>query len=232
MSSSLAYSLFDNPRTLLIVKKSFVDKLLPNAQRVVTFTSLSSIKASVDDGLLPAGTKYVLYDNERWALTPADEQRNPIASAEQARAFLHQHGLKLIFAPGVNLATVMAGTADNQKYTSYLAKALVANGVRASDVFEIQGQQLVGMPAFASFVAAAAGQAKSADPSVPVLLGLSTNPLGRTLTASALLDAYHSTRSLVSGYWLNVPAASAKCPTCGASRPQVAVSFLESLPAG
>lgn len=229
MAPAQVTALFDNPRTLLIVKGSAVDGLLRSASRVATFTSFASLQAAIQAGTLPAGTKYVLYDDEDWTLTPVDEQQHPAAYAERARTLLHQHGLRLIFTPGVNLATVIAGTPSAQKYASYLTLGLAANGARASDVFEIQAQQAVATPGFAGFVTAAVAQAKAANPGAPVLIGLSTNPLGHRLTAADLLGAYRATRSEVDGYWLNVPGGGPNCPACGQGQPQVAVSFLESL---
>jgi hypothetical protein len=205
---------------------------VPHALRVASFTSYTAIQQAVDGGGLPNGTSYVLYDNEHWSLTPADEQRQPATFAQQARALLHRHGLRLIFAPAVNLATVLAGVGANQKYASYLSLGLAADGARASDVFEIQAQQAIGTPTFDTFVTAAAVQARAANPPAPILVGLSTNPVGRPVTASDLLSAYRSTRTQVSGYWLNVPGSNAQCPSCGSAQPQVAVAFLQAVAAG
>ncbi|MHB1534951.1 MAG: hypothetical protein ACYC1D_10155 [Acidimicrobiales bacterium] len=68
-------------------------------------------------------------------------------------------------------------------------------------------------------------QARAADPKTLLFVGLTTEVRGQHITAETLLGAYRSTRSDVSGYWLNLPGGTAKGPQ-GAD---VAVAFLTAL---
>jgi len=229
MSPTLVASVFDTPRTLLISNGGRVDAGLPNASPVRSFTSFADLQAAFAAGSVPATVKYVLYDNERWAFTPTVEQQQPMAYAKRAAAVAHDHGMKLIFAPAVNLATVAGGQPGSQRFDEFVRLGLAGQAAQSADVVELQAQQAIGTPQFERFVSAAAAQARAANPGAVVLVGLSTNPAGRAVSVGDLLDAYRLSRPLVDGYWLNIPARSPYCPSCGDPRPQVAVGLLQGL---
>lgn len=98
---------------------------------------------------------------------------------------------------------------SNQRY---LDQGLAARGARVSDVFEIQSQQIEGTSAFLPFATLATAQAKAANPDAMLLLGIGTNPGGRSVTARALLNSYLSTRTKTNGYWLNIPSRDGPVP--------------------
>jgi hypothetical protein len=101
---------------------------------------------------------------------------------------------------------------------------------RVADVVELQAQSLERSTAtYTAFVHAAASQASTANPSVKVLAGLSTNPPGEPVESRHLTGAIQATRSLVNGYWLNIPGQGARCPTCNAPRPEIAIQTMEAL---
>ena len=52
---------------------------------------------------------------------------------------------------------------------------------------------------------------------------------GKTVTAAQLTDAVTATRSVVDGFWMNVPGQSAECPTCTQPLPGLAVTVLRAL---
>jgi hypothetical protein len=62
-----------------------------------------------------------------------------------------------------------------------------------------------------------------------VLAGLSTNPPGAAVDTQHLTSAIGATRSVVDGYWLNIPGQGPRCPTCNASRPDIAIQILQQL---
>jgi hypothetical protein len=94
---------------------------------------------------------------------------------------------------------------------------------------EAQGQQAEDQPGFTSFVRQAALQARTAAPSHPVLLGItSAIPGSGAVSPSTLTGVVAATTSLVDGYWLNVPGVSPQCPNCGQVDAGPAVSFIES----
>jgi hypothetical protein len=236
-------AIFNSPRTLLIVRPhgGVPDALVPRATKVETFDSFAALQAAVQDSTVEPGVTYVLYDDEAWALTPGNEQAAPFAYSARALALAHAHGLRMIFAPAANLAPVLSPsystsdqlTTGGGKFSGYLALDLPGQGAGVSDLFEIQGQQAEDQPGFTAFVRQAVGQARAAAPTHPVLLGLTTViPGGGTVSPATLAAVVAATRSLVDGYWLNVPGTSPQCPSCGPADAGPAVSFLESFAAG
>jgi hypothetical protein len=232
-------NLFNSPRTLLIVRPhgGVPDSLVPLATKVQSFASFATMQAAIQNSTLEPGVKYVLYDNEAWSFTPADEKTAPFTFAAQALALAHAHGLQMIFTPAANLSPILSSTytASNQlapgngKFSGYLDLNMAGQAAAASDIVEIQGQQAEAEPGFTSFVSQAVGQARAAAPTHPVLLGISTSiPGSGPVSAATLTSVVAATRSLVNGYWLNIPGESPQCPNCGQTSVGPAVSFLES----
>ena len=62
-----------------------------------------------------------------------------------------------------------------------------------------------------------------------MLAGLSTNPPGAPVDSQHLTSAIQATRSMVDGYWLNIPGRGARCPNCNAPRPNIAIQTLQAL---
>ena len=194
---------------------------------VITFPSVGELRSALAGHTLPAGTRAVLYDPEAWSFTPPDEQRDPVRAAEQAAALAHAHGLKLIVAPALNLTTVMDPGGSRSRWRSYLDLGLARSMARVADVVELQAQSLErSQSTYAAFVRQAAAQARSANPRVTVLAGLSTNPPGAPVASGQLTAAFQATRPAVDGYWLNIPGPGARCPTCNAARPDIGVKVL------
>jgi hypothetical protein len=59
-----------------------------------------------------------------------------------------------------------------------------------------------------------------------VLAGLSTNPPGEPVDSQQLTAAIQATKSIVDGYWLNIPGQGPQCPTCNAARPDIAIETI------
>jgi hypothetical protein len=239
LPASTITRLFNSPRTLLIVRPhgNAPDSLVPLATKVQSFASFTTMQAAILGSTIEPGVKYVLYDNEDWASTPADEKVAPFTFAARALALAHAHGLQMIFTPAANLSPILnrTYTASNQlgsgrgKFSGYLDLNMAGQGATDSDVVEIQGQQAEDEPGFTSFVSQAAAQARAAAPSHLVLLGITTSIPGRgPVSATTLTGVVAATRSLVDGYWLNIPGQSPQCPDCGQVDAGPAVSFLES----
>jgi hypothetical protein len=199
------------------------------ADPVVTFASAAALEQAVTSGQLPAGTYGVLYDPEAWSFTPPTEQRDPVAAATRAAAVAHAHGLKLIVAPALNLTTILS-PGGGQRWQAFLALQLVGQLAKVADIVELQAQSLERDTAtYTAFVKAATAQAGAANPDVTVLAGLSTNPPGPPVDTGHLASAIQATRSMVDGYWLNIPGQGPRCPTCNASRPDIAIQILQQL---
>ena len=62
-----------------------------------------------------------------------------------------------------------------------------------------------------------------------VLAGISTEPIGRSVTADDILQAISATRDAVDGYWFNIPKPSEYSPIAKAFRPDLAAEVLRRL---
>jgi hypothetical protein len=102
--------------------------------------------------------------------------------------------------------------------SAYLRCGIQAMAARAADIVEVQAQYLETDPgAYAGFVAAAAAQARQANPNVLVLSGISTS---FTEDPDVLMAAWRSVHGVVDGHYLNVPQGL---------RPSIAVAFARSV---
>jgi hypothetical protein len=178
---------------------------------------------------VPSGTDALLYDVEAWSMTPKEQQLDPAEYEAANHAFAQAHQLVFLATPATDLVNVLdlhgTGTAQDR----YLKLGIIADAARNADVVDIQAQSLEGSAGYADFVTKAAAQAKAANPKVIVLAGLSTNPSSHAVDAKTFADDANSVRTVVDGYWLNVPEAGDACPRCGAPQPQVAYPWLKSL---
>jgi len=221
-----------------VLSRSHVYELLQPGQKpvtavtadlVVVFASATALEAAVTGGQLPAATYGVLYDPEAWSFTPAAQQRDPVRAATQAAAVAHAHGLRFIVTPALNLTTVLNPGVPEPRWRQFLGLDLVGRLAPIADVVELQAQSLErDTGTYAAFVRAAAAQADSANPRITVLAGLSTNPPGAPVDSGNLTDAIDATRSMVDGYWLNIPGQGPRCPTCNPPRPDIAIQTLRA----
>ena len=221
-----------------VLSRSHVYELLQPGQKpvtavtadlVVVFASAAALEKTVTAGQLPAPTYGVLYDPEAWSFTPAAEQQDPVRAATQAAEVAHAHGLRLIVTPALNLVTVLNPGGQEQRWRQFLRLDLVGRLAPVADVVELQAQSLErDTGTYAAFVRAAAVQAASANPQISVLAGLSTNPPGIPVDSRNLTNAIQATRSMVDGYWLNIPGQGPRCPTCNSPRPDIAVQTLQA----
>jgi hypothetical protein len=194
------------------------------------FRSYAEFKKMIRDGGIPASVHWVMYDNERWSLTPASEQAAPVRYERLFADLAHRNGYRVILAPAQDLVPGFSSStfqSGKPAWQSYLSMGLATASARYGDIYEIQAQPYeldVYRPqhAYASFVAAATAQARAANPGIVIYAGLSTQ---RVTSAPELLDDYMATRSLVDGYWMNIPQHSRPGPV------SVADQFFRDLPA-
>lgn len=188
---------------------------------VVDARSLSEVQAAV-----AARRHYVLFDIERWRFTPRAEQLAPAKAIEQAVA-IARGGARLIVAPALDLALDAAG---NGSLTARFLHLGVLQAAAHAWGVDVQAQGLEGTPSrYVGFVEHVNASLRSTNPRVVVFAGISTNPSGQTVLPGALVADIASTRTVLAGYWLNIPSSGAACPRCGVAQPQVAVDVLRSL---
>jgi hypothetical protein len=217
-------------RVLEILRPGQKPLAVAGALPVVTFSAVSDLDQAVSGGQLPDGTRALLYDPETWALTPRTEQLNPAGAARRALDIAHAHGLSLIVAPALNLATASPAPGGGPRWRQFLRLHLAGAIAKVTDVLELQAQSLErSTSTYAEFVREAAAQARAANPRVAILAGLSTNPPGAKVTSQQLAAAMHATRGIVDGYWLNIPGRGPRCPTCNSPRPDVGRAALRAV---
>ena len=193
-----------------------------------SFSSYATLAAAVAGGTLAPGVTAVLYDSEHWSFTPLDEQLNFPGAMRQAASLAEAHGLTLISAPALTLASLLAPGAPDA-YAAYLQAGLGREAALAPMV-DVQAQRAERDPAtYAGFVKAATAQIRSANPSAVVLAGLSTNPTGAPVTAYQLIEAIRAVHGTVDGFWLNIPTPGPKCPNCNPPNPAVGIEAITSV---
>lgn len=200
------------------------------AIRTHTITSLSQLDRAAAD----SSTMALLYDDERWEMTPEEEQAHPVQAACRAAAIAHANGKIVIATPAINLIRVLdpGSTGGDQRFADFARTNVAGRISKCVDVYEIQAQGAEkDTQKFRDFVVAEARQARAANPKIIVLAGISTNPSGQQVTAQELLKAVESVRDFVDGFWLNIPAGGKYCPRCGTPQPGVAVRMFEMLKA-
>jgi hypothetical protein len=216
-----------SPAHLLVLELN--GKTSSAGQVVADFRSYAEFENAIGQGTIPAGVRWVMYDNERWPLTPVGEQADPVRYEQLFAELAHRHGYKVILAPAQDLVLGYDRNGSHNgwpPWQSYLSTGLAATSARYADIYEIQAQRYEmsayrSQHAYASFVAAAAARARAANPKIVIYAGLSTQ---RVSSAAQLLQDYLATNNLVNGYWLNIPHDNQPGPVA------LADQFLRSIP--
>lgn len=220
---------FNSPCTFLVVGTNPPAEYKDwHAVRTRTITTLAALDGVVNDPDASA----VLYDPEGWQMTPPEEQRDPAAAACRAAPIVHAHNKFLIVTPATNLVRFLApgSIADGQRFAIFAKTGVAGKIAPCADVYEIQAQGAESdVGEFQQFVRSVAQQARTANPHVVILAGISTNPMGRRVSAKDVFKAVQSVRTDVDGFWLNIPAGGKFCPTCGEPQPKVAIDLLQML---
>jgi hypothetical protein len=194
---------------------------LDNPTRIQVFNSYAGIARAVADHHIAADTKAVLYDNEWFTHTPADELADPVRYCRLTAKLLHQNGLKYIASPGFDLSG--RRPADHEWFQQFVRAGLMKCAADA-DYLDIQDQLQQGTTSYAQDAQEAVKLLHQTNPRAKLLMGLSTSPSGRLDSADQLWRAYQDTHRIVNGYWLNVPRN-----VSGHSRPTVALHFLQNV---
>ncbi|MBV9183536.1 MAG: hypothetical protein JO356_19710 [Acidobacteria bacterium] len=198
------------------------------ATRTRTVTELRAVDEVADDPVAVA----ILYDPEAWEMTPTEEQAHPAEAVCRAAPIVHSHNKLLIVTPATNLIRVISPSAvlGGDRFRAFAKTNLAGNIAKCSDVYEIQAQGAeADLQKFRSFVTTEAEQARAANPAITVLAGISTNPMGNRVSSGQLFKAVQSVRSVIDGFWLNIPEGGKYCPSCGEAQPQVALQLMQML---
>ena len=198
-------------------------------QEVADFRSYAELKKMLRQQAIPAGIHWLMYDNEQWSLTPAASRPTRCATSSSSASWPTATGTRSSWPrrrTWCPASTRTASAAARRCGSPTCPWGSPAASARAADIYEIQAQPYEmsvyrSQHAYASFVAAAAAQARAANPGVVIYAGLSTQ---RVSGAAQLLQDYQATRSVVDGYWLNIPRHDQPGP------PALADQFLRDHP--
>ncbi|HET8526720.1 MAG TPA: hypothetical protein VFM81_08800 [Actinomycetota bacterium] len=180
----------------------------PGATNGRAWGSFARFAADVASGTVPDDVRVVMYDPERWERTPIEERLDPIGSIEAFGRLARSKGYDVIVTPHANLVEVPgsphAPGDDESREDAYLRSGIIEAAAANADAVETQAQRMQRDPrAYRAFVADTARVARSVNPKVEVLSGLSTHP-GYPATAEMLTDAWRSVRDVVDGHYLSL----------------------------
>jgi hypothetical protein len=172
------------------------------------WASEAQFASDIREGNIPADVQDVMYDPEGWDSTPLPEQRDPARYAELFARLAHAHGYVVIVTPHPSLVSVPGAAcgqrAGETQEAAYVRCRIAEEVARYADIYETQAQALERDPgAYRDFVARTAAQARSANPDVVVLSGLSTAP-GYVATPHMLYAAWDSVKDVVDGHYLSL----------------------------
>ena len=158
---------------------------------VLSYTSYAQFNSDVTSGAIKYGYKWVMYDPENWAQTPAAEVQDPVKYLKLFGQLAHAHGLKAIEAPSLDLCWVngtkyprQPGESSEQWYTRVnIAGAAASSG----DIYILQDESnTTDLGQYVPLYTSAAVQARAANSGVKVYSEVSTsNGTADQMTAAA-----------------------------------------------
>jgi hypothetical protein len=212
LDPSLTTLFFDEP-------DAFVLDGWGGATTAMGWASLAAFERDLSTGAIPASVGLVMYDPEAWWHTPLGEQQDPAGSMRRFASLARSAGYLVLMTPHPSLVNV-PGARCARGQTEDVVAAFLRCGIaevagETADVVDLQLQALQKVPgAYRLAFAAAAGQARAANPDVQVLAHLTT---ALAPDATTLFDAWQGVRDVADGVYLGMP---------GRKRPKVALAFL------
>jgi hypothetical protein len=175
------------------------------------YTSFATLAKDLAAGYVPQSVHAVMYDPEKWAATPVDEQRNPRTYMVRFSQLARAHHLMAILAPARDLVLVPGGSCvkrNGENLNQAYIRCRLATAVTQAGAFVIQSQaNQFDVPVFHRFVAFAGKQARAANPEVAVFAQLATSPIGQQATVHQMAAAARSVAAIVDGFSLNIRRA-------------------------
>ena len=191
----------------------------PGAMTGRAWASAERFAEDVAAGAIAEDVTIVMYDPECWDATPLPERLDPLTHIAAFGALARSHGYAVMVTPHPNLVSVEgsahAPRTGETREAAYLRSGLVEASAAIADVVETQAQNHQRDPgAYRAFVLDTARLARSVNPDVAVLSGLSTHP-GYPATADMLREAWECVRDVVDGHYLSL--ARRRLPSVAAS---------------
>jgi hypothetical protein len=112
--------------------------------RFTSYATFRSDASKIDKSVF----RYVMYDNEKWSYTPANEKEHPATYMARFASLAHSYGFHVIFEPARDLAAVdlecpqQPGWNDNQWYVNCDIAQHAGADSTAGDELWVQNQAL------------------------------------------------------------------------------------------
>jgi hypothetical protein len=158
---------------------------------VLNYTSYAQFSSDITSGAIKYPYKWVMYDPENWASTPAAEAQDPVRYLKLFGQLAHAHGLKVAEAPSLDLCSVSGTLYPRQPGEScvqwYGRVNIAGAGATGSDIYILQDESnTANLNQYASLYATSASQARAANSAVKVYSEVSTaNGTPDQMTAAA-----------------------------------------------
>jgi hypothetical protein len=157
---------------------------------VLSYTSYARFSSDIRSGAIRYRYKWVLYDPENWSATPLGERRNPVKYMTLFGQLAHAHGLKVIQAPSLDLATVAGSVLPHQPGESadqwFVRADMAGKAAAAGDIFQLQDESnTTAGGQYAYMFSTAESQARAANPDVLVFSEVSTDDATAAQMAAA-----------------------------------------------
>ncbi len=179
------------------------------ATPVLAYTSYAQFSSDIANSRISFPYQWVMYDPEKWAQTPLNEQQNPAKYMTLFGRLAHAHGLKVIMAPALDLGYV-PGAANprlpGETIVHWYIRANISGAAAAAgDIVNIQTEsQTTNLQQYDALFNAAAAQARAANPVVQAFAEVSTvNGTVAQMTAAAESISPN-------GYYVAAPGATAQ----------------------
>ena len=146
---------------------------------VLAYTSYARFSSDIRSGAIRYHYTWVMYDPENWSATPAGERRNPVRFMTLFGQLAHAHGLKVIQAPALDLATVTGSVLPRRSGESadqwFVRVNIAGKAAAAGDVFQLQDESNTTLGGqYAWMFNTTQGQARAANSNVLVFSEVST----------------------------------------------------------
>ena len=157
---------------------------------VLAYTSYARFSSDIRSGAVRYRYKWVLYDPENWSATPLGERRNPVRYMTLFGQLARAHGLKVIQAPSLDLATVTGSVLSRRPGESadqwFVRTDIAGKAAAAGDIFQLQDESnATAGGQYAYVFNATERQARAANPDVLVFSEVSTDDATAAQMAAA-----------------------------------------------
>jgi hypothetical protein len=172
------------------------------------YSSYAQFQADLSSGAITYPYKWVMYDPEGWANTPAAEQKDPVKYLGLFASLAHSRGYKFIETPARDLGNVATvcplNTKTGENLDQWYVRCKIAAAAAADDVYVLQDQvNTTNIPEYQWLFNQARAQALAANAKVQVDAEVSTN-YG---TADQMATAARSIPN-ASGFYISTTSAA------------------------